>query len=209
MLAHHIVFDLDGTLWDPMEMAAEAWRQGCHVYGIDETIITHDNLSKAFGHPIGELGEVMLPGVDPSIQSSVIDRVSLLEVQLIPLGLGTPYPDLHAVMEELALAHKLYICSNCQKGYIEAFLQTYSLEHLFSDTICAGDTGFGKGANLALLLTRNAIDDAVMVGDMDSDRNAAIENRIPFIHATYGFGEVHDGEMRIDSLMDLANRIRR
>ena len=38
---------------------------------------------------------------------------------------------------------------------------------------------------------------------------AAIENRIPFIHATYGFGEVHDGGMRIDSLMDLANRIRR
>ena len=60
-----------------------------------------------------------------------------------------------------------------------------------------------KAENIRLLLSRNAIDAAIYVGDTEKDKAAADGAGIPFVHAAYGFGRVPDADWKISTLADL------
>jgi len=199
----HIIFDLDGTLWDPTEVSMEAWRRACVLHGVDPKVLVRSNFASAYGHPAYEVATVVLPHVDPRLRQLVLDTANDYENQLIPRRLGKLFEGVPEVLSRLARTKCLYLCSNCQSGYIEAFTGTYGLEGLFAGSICASDTGLDKVANLRALLERHALADAVMVGDMESDREAARLNGIPFIHAGYGFGTSTTEEISIASLAEL------
>jgi phosphoglycolate phosphatase len=203
MKAQHIIFDLDGTLWNPTEVSMEAWSRACMSNGVDPSMLTRSNFAKAYGHVATEVAHIVLPGVDLETARQILDAANREENELIPTRLGKLFEGVPEILQNLKRTHHLYMCSNCQAGYIEAFLRTYGLEHLFSDSICPGDTGHRKPENLSILLQRNNMQDAIMVGDMDSDREAARINHIPFIHAAYGFGSVDEYDARIASLREL------
>ena len=101
------------------------------------------------------------------------------------------------------MGYHLYIVSNCQAGYIEAFLDYFSFHDLFEDTCCFGDNGKPKGQNIHLLYEKNKLDAAVYVGDIQGDYDATMEAGLPFIHAAYGFGEIAKPVEKIDTLSDL------
>ncbi|EGW40234.1 putative hydrolase [Desulfosporosinus sp. OT] len=46
---------------------------------------------------------------------------------------GMLYPKLEETLETLAQNYKLFIVSNCQDGYIQAFFKAHSLDKYFSD----------------------------------------------------------------------------
>ena len=97
----------------------------------------------------------------------------------------------------------LAIVSNCQEGYIEAFLAYHGLEKYFDDTENFGHTGHGKGDNIRLVVNRNRLEQAAYLGDTQGDWEAAREAGIPFIHAAYGFGTVPAGTPAIRSIQEL------
>lgn len=203
MRAEHIIFDLDGTLWDPTEVSMEAWRRACTEHGIDPAILDKKNFAKAFGHLMEDVATIVLPGIDDKEARGIIDMVSDEENKLITTGIGTLFDDVAEILHTLHTKGELFICSNCQAGYIEAFLSTYDLGHLFNDTICPGDTGEAKPENLRILMARHHMKQAIMIGDMESDKEAARANRVPFIHAAYGFGNVKDFDYRITRFSEL------
>ena len=196
----NVVLDLDGTLWDPMELSMEAWRQACLEHGVDPKLLVRERFARAFGHPASVVGEIVLPAVSKSLQTKVLDTANELEVQLIGTSLGVLFDGVKTTLEHLARSRRLFLCSNCQSGYIEAFLLTYGLEKMFVDSICSGDTSQGKGISLGMLIARNSIVDAVMVGDMHSDYDAARLNNLPFIYASYGFGDLREFDAKIDRI---------
>lgn len=198
-----VVFDLDGTLWDPMELSMESWRRACLEHGVDTKLLERERFANAFGHPANDVAEIVLPGMEKSHQTKVLDRANELEVQLIETGLGELFNGTVTTLEQLARTKRLFLCSNCQSGYIEAFLHTYGLEKLFVDFICSGDTLQGKDINLSTLIARNSIVASVMVGDMQSDHDAADRNNQPFIYASYGFGHVCRFDAKIDRIDEL------
>ena len=55
----------------------------------------------------------------------------------------------------------------------------------------------------AVLMERNHMDTAVYVGDTKGDSDACKEADIPFIFASYGFGDVPDAKQTIDSFPEL------
>lgn len=199
----HIIFDLDGTLWDPTEMSMEAWRRACLSVQVDPSILDRKRFAIAYGHPAHAVASIVLPGLPQQLQQRILVLANDLENELIGTGSGTLFEGVPKVLASLGESKRLYVCSNCQAGYIEAFLETYALGHLIADTICSGDTGLDKSTNLGLLLERNHMEYAVMVGDMESDRKAAKANHVPFIHAAYGFGTTVPGERSISSIREL------
>ena len=115
------------------------------------------------------------------------------------------YPDIRRTMEQLKKKYHLYIVSNCQSGYVEAFLDYYKLHDLIEDTECYGNNEKSKGENIALLYRRNALDDAVYVGDIQGDYDASMDAGIKFIHAAYGFGTIEDKIPEIHKFCELEN----
>ena len=117
---------------------------------------------------------------------------------------GTLYPRLEETLKILSKDHRLCIVSNCQKGYIEAFLAAHRLEQYFCDHQCFGDTGLSKGENNKLVIRRNGFQATVYVGDTQGDRQSAMDAGIPFVYAAYGFGTVTDYQAKVEQFSELA-----
>ena len=103
----------------------------------------------------------------------------------------------------MSLYNNLYIVSNCQKGYIEAFLSYYKLNEYFIDFESAGNTGNNKADNIKLVMERNGLNDAIYVGDTIGDYNASVENKILFVYAKYGFGKIGNSTYKINEFKEL------
>ena len=111
-------------------------------------------------------------------------------------------------MEELiARGYQLAIVSNCQCGYIDAFLSSIGVADLFTDYEEWERTGLVKGENIRLVMERNHMSKAVYIGDTQKDQEAARLAGIPFIHAAYGFGKVQAPDAVIQSLAELPDVI--
>ena len=63
------------------------------------------------------------------------------------------------------------------------------------------------GQNIALVLKRNGIERAVYVGDTAKDLAAAQEANIPFLYASWGFGDLRDVQPRVDAFSELPESV--
>ena len=93
--------------------------------------------------------------------------------------------------------------SNCQAGYIESFLDHYKLWNIIEDIECFGNNDKPKGFNIKQIVSRNKLDKAVYVGDIQGDYDSTMEAGINFIHAAYGFGKINTEVPEIKSFDEL------
>jgi len=114
------------------------------------------------------------------------------------------YPELEKILTNLSEKYFLYIVSNCQDGYVQAFLQYHLMEGYFKDFEMSGRTGRRKGENIKLIIDRNQLSEALYVGDTNGDSEAAAEAGIPFVYAGYGFGEVKNAKYSISQISELS-----
>ena len=77
---------------------------------------------------------------------------------------------------------------------VEQFLRKTQLEAYIKDIECFGNTGKNKGENIRLLVKRNSLKAPVYIGDTKGDCDASKEAGVPFIFASYGFGNVIEYE---------------
>ncbi|GAA0337493.1 hypothetical protein GCM10008967_29690 [Bacillus carboniphilus] len=139
-----IIFDLDGTLWDSRKEIAIAWNQVIKEYDeLDE--ITVDDLTGMMGLQLDEIGRKLFPTLSEEQRKEVLQKCIEVENQYIEENGGQPYRKLEEVLDALSKQYKLYIVSNCQEGYIEAFSKYHNLGHYFLDFENPGRTGLTKG----------------------------------------------------------------
>ena len=198
-----IIFDLDGTLWDSSETVADSWNEVIASFGGRE-LLTADGMKKLMGKPMDEIAEIVFAGVDAD-RSMLMEKCCEKEHEYVRRLGGRLYDNLEQQLAEMrAAGFELYIVSNCQLGYIDAFLDCYtSLRQYFDDTECWGNTGLQKDENIRLVMERRSVDRAVYVGDTQRDCDSAKGAGVPFIHAAYGFGEVEPGHAAAYSFEDI------
>lgn len=200
-----IIFDLDGTLWDSLETCLKAWEKALNDFVYIKEPITAEDLRGVFGLQHDLIGEKLFPYLSKEQREEVIELCYKEEIKLIAKQGGALYEDLEETLNKLKSEYKLFIVSNCQAGYIEAFLEYHNLKDLFLDFECSGATGKSKAENIKLVIQRNSLNNPVYVGDILGDYKAAEKNKIPFIYAEYGFGNIEKVEYRIESLKRLQN----
>ena len=183
-----IIFDMDGTLWDSSLQVAQAWSSVTLPKLGRE--VTQEDMYRTMGMPMDELVKAIFPDYELSDLLPVMEESGKVENEYLAKHGAVLYRQLIETVQELSLKYPLYIVSNCQEGYIEAFLAYYRLETYFEDYLCFGENGRPKSENIALIIKRNQIDRGIYVGDIQADYEAAVKGGAQFIHAAYGFGTV-------------------
>lgn len=199
-----IIFDLDGTLWDATESVVIVWNQTIRSsFPKVDKVISLDDMQSVMGLVVNEIGRIFFPSLSEEESSEIIRACCRAERDYLSVHGAKPYEFIEDVLKELSLNYQLYIVSNCQDGYIEAFFNAHQLEHYFSDYECAGRTSLTKGENIQEIIRRNGLKNAVYVGDTLGDLKAAYEAGVVFIYANYGFGQVKEFDAEIDHIHEL------
>ena len=186
-----IIFDMDGTLWDSAEQVAASWTLALHQCGYADVIVTKEDMYRTMGRTMDKIAEMLFPFTQGKEREDLLATCCAVENDYLRQHGGKLYPGLRQTMETLQKAgYHLYIVSNCQSGYIEAFLDHYGFGKYFQDIECYGNNLKQKGDNIRLLADRNGLTEAVYVGDIQGDYDASCHAGVGFIHAAYGFGTI-------------------
>lgn len=199
-----IIFDMDGTLWNSAPQVAESWNEALRKEGYTKRApITEEDMYRVMGKTMDVLAGMIFPDEDEQVRKRLLQVCSKYEIAFLREHGGILYPDLENTLTKLREDYDLFIVSNCQSGYIEAFLEYYGFGYLFKDIECYGNNNKQKGENIALVVERNHLDRAVYVGDIQGDYDASRAAGVDFIHAAYGFGTIHEEVPKIDRFSDL------
>ncbi len=213
-----IILDVDGTLWDSTGIVAKAWTRAVRENGCQDKTITPGMLQALFGRTMDVIADNLLPELTPEHRYRIMDVCCVYEQQALEAmegcvksetGRDLPdecaicYPGVQKTIRELSEHVPVFIVSNCQKGYIELFLDKTALGAYVTDFECFGNTGKSKDENIRLLVERNHLKRPVYVGDTQGDCDASKKAEVPFIYAKYGFGTVDDSDAEIESFPEL------
>ena len=203
-----IIFDMDGTLWDSAEGVAKSWMEVLAEEYPELPEITEGDIQAVMGKTMDVIARLLFPTLTEEKQMEVLDKCCIRENDYLAEHGGVLYPELEDTLAKLQEDYNLYIVSNCQSGYIEAFLQHYDFEKYFEDIECYGNNELSKGENIKLIVERNGLDKAVYVGDIQGDYEATMEAGLPFIHAAYGFGTISADVPAIQKFSDLPETVK-
>jgi len=198
-----IIFDLDGTLWDASEACARGWSAALAKSDIAGVSVSADDVRSVSGLPFDEcitrlLAE--LAGVDMAALSKCIDEEERTEVWKSGAEL---YPGVKSSLPELAGEMPLFLISNCQDWYLDAFLETSGLRRCFRDVDCHGRSGVSKAEMIRRMCAGHALRRPIYIGDTRGDKQSSAEAGVSFGFAEWGFGEVGSPDKRHSSFKAL------
>jgi phosphoglycolate phosphatase len=198
-----IIFDLDGTLWDAADTVSSAWKAAREQVDFEIQEITPEIVRSVAGTQHNLIFPMLFPHLSPEQQQELMEVSGKEEMAHIKRYGGKLYQGLEETLHYLQPKYKLFIVSNCQDGYIEAFLEHHNLKSYFQDHECSGRTGEPKDMNLKTIVERNKLESPVYVGDTQGDFDASAKADVPFIYASYGYREVEQYEHRLEQITDL------
>ncbi len=201
-----VIFDLDGTLWDASAAITLAFQTARNSVDYIENDVTLAQVQAVTGLPY----ETVYERLFPSLPAARLDEYRALcaaqELKAAQVPGGTLYPGLETTLAYLRdRSYRLFIVSNCQLGYVEAFFENSKLASYFEGHQCFGTKKLPKSENIREIVAQFGLQAPVYVGDTPGDLAASRAAGVPFIFAAYGFGQLTAAEapVRIAQLSDL------
>ena len=204
-----LIFDMDGTLWDSSANVAASWTEKVRQLGYDRPEITKEDIMGVMGLTMDRIADILFGDLPEEERYDLLQKCGEYENEYLLKHGGVLYPDLEKTLKRLGRKFSLYIVSNCQSGYIEAFLEHYGFGKYFVDIECYGNNLKGKGENIALLAKRNGLEKAWYVGDIQGDYDATMQAGLEFIHAAYGFGKIAQKTPKLRKFSELPELMER
>lgn len=202
-----LILDIDGTLWNTTGIVAVAWNKAVSELNLKNVApVTPAVLQHEFGKTMDTIADDIFPSVPQPARSELLKLCCAYEHEAVNANnTDISYPLVSKTVEELSKKTKLFIVSNCQKGYIELTMKKLGIEKYITDKECFGNTGKGKAENIRLLIARNHLANPAYAGDTQGDCDACKEAHVPFIWASYGFGTADSFCTKINSFAELAD----
>lgn len=204
-----ILFDLDGTLWDAVPQICASWNLAIAESGAARPPLTVGEIRPCMGLLLPDIGKRLFPTLPPEERDALTGRCCQVENAYLETHCGVLYDGVPEVLTALSERCPLYVVSNCQDGYIEAFFASSGLGRLFQGFECAGRTGRPKSENIELVARREGLKRPVYVGDTVTDLESAQIAGVPFLHAAYGFGNVPAGVPAVKSFRAIPDALER
>lgn len=198
-----IIFDMDGTLWDALDIYVEAWNRGLAESGLNKNV-SRNEIAAMVGWEKQQVLKTILPECDCGVQEKVYQVVNRLSPSLIKEIGGTVYEGVVEGLAQLSGKYRLFIVSNCANGIIELFMERSGIGRYITDSIAHGANLMPKHHNMRLLAARHNLEHPVYVGDTEGDSEQSAIAGIPFIFLSSGFGKTEKYALKFDSFKNFA-----
>ena len=179
-----LVFDLDGTLSDPLDGIARSYNYALTAHGFAARSDTE--LAELVGPPLDQ-GFLAL-GIPTDLIAAI---VATYRERYSELGYAENrlYDDIADVLAKLhASGNRMGVCTSKRRDFAVRILELFGLSSYFS-FVSGGDIGISKAQQLRSLLDDRTIDHtAIMIGDRAVDIHAAHANELPSCGVLWGFG---------------------
>ena len=199
-----LIFDIDGTLWDTRAIVARGYNVELARMGRRDKFLTAETLTALFGKTAREIADVIFFDYPAEERLGLIMNCMATERAVMradPCQVG--YEGVKETLRKLKEAYRLFLVSNCERGYPEILVEKLGLQGIFEDLLCHGDTGLPKGDTIRILMERNGITDAVYIGDTQGDCDASAVAGIPFVFCAYGFGSPDRWDAKLEDFRQL------
>ncbi len=200
------VFDLDGTLHHTEHALAPAIAMAvADITGGEEP--SYNLINSLYGEPLEMFCEVLTGSTDSKSYKKFTERVQFHQAKTLPVS-GKLYPGVVSMLEELVtLGFDLAVLSNAHREYIVLVTETLGIRDFFSSFTGRTDEASKTGRLTEMI---KGFDFTVMVGDRYHDIQAGLENQLPVLACSYGYGsaEEHQGAIAVDRVEEIVPLIK-
>jgi len=193
-----IIFDMDGTLWDAVDIYTEAWNRGLSKIMPDRKV-TRDEIASMTGWEKQQVLDQLLPGHPIEVHEKVYEAVNECSPKLMDEMDGIVYEGVKEGLEALSKKYRLFIVSNCAAGAIQQFLKRTGISGYITDEMAHGVNLQPKHYNIKLLMEKHGLKNPVYVGDTEGDSRQSRLAGIPFVFMSFGFGRTEIYNMKFDT----------
>lgn len=184
----YIIFDLDGTISDPVIGITRSINYSLLYHGYSEHPIA--DLSKYIGPPIDQTFAHITASPDTDHINSL---VTAFRERYSSVGYSENrlYDGIDAALQVLYKSGaSLGVCTSKRSDFAEKILELFDLKKYFT-FVCGGDIGVLKWQQLEGLLHEDSItSNSIMVGDRDVDITAAHKNGLHSAGVLWGYGDM-------------------
>ena len=184
----HIIFDIDGTLFDTKQGIIACLNDVLRSNG--DKAINSDDENKYIGPSIKE-SLIRINGYSEAKATSATKRYREIYVNRF-ISLSVPYEGLAELLKTLN-NNGSHISIATMKTYkqVERLFELFNIKSFFTCIETAKEEGgYTKADMLNSIKTKYPEDELVFVGDTIGDYKAAKEININFIFASYGYGNI-------------------
>jgi len=182
----HLLFDLDGTISDPLDGIARSINFALSFYGHEEIRIS--DVAQFVGPPLDETFK-SITGI--SDHGEIKAFISKYRERYADIGFSENrlYPGIEEAINGLSDNHiSMAVCTSKRQDFAERILDLFGLRHHFR-FVSGGDIGIQKWQQIESLMDGGAIDHGcIMIGDRAVDLSAAHKNGIQSVGVLWGYG---------------------
>jgi HAD superfamily hydrolase (TIGR01509 family) len=180
-----VLFDLDGVLFDTLPVIRVAWRHVRDKHGISASF---DDYAQHLGRPFNDILHMLGLDLPPDLSTSVLATYRTASAE--HSDMAVPFPGIQELVHALASAGLLVGVVTSKPRETAGPL----LDRLACPLAVIRTPGSERGKpapdSLLLALTDVGVDpvEAVYLGDMAVDQQAARRAGVPYLHAGWGYG---------------------
>ena len=209
-----VLLDVDGTLFSSegiiFQVYEDEFREFHRKYGVPKKIPTLQEIMAQIGKPVIEIFQNLAPGLAERERDSLSENILNNLVRRIGAGEGDHYSGVFETVQKLSESgFEIYAASNGRFPYVNAILKKNGTLPFFKEVPAIDNVTIkNKNELVSYILQKYKIspERAVLIGDRNSDREAALVNGCKFIACSYGHGDKieHEGAIFfLDSFPDL------
>jgi len=214
-LIRAVLFDIDGTLFSSEDIIEQIYKEEFinyrNAYGKPEKIPSSSEIMAEIGKPVVKIFEALAPDLTEKERDLLSETILHGLVKGIGEGRGHHYPGTREALMRISSRYDLYAASNGRLPYVESILKVNEVDHLFKAVPFLDYKRIHtKDELVASILKDHGLkpEEALLVGDRTSDRDAALNNGCIFVACRYGHGSEEEwkgAHYFIDSITELAD----
>ncbi|GAA0466063.1 HAD hydrolase-like protein [Alkalibacillus silvisoli] len=215
MNSKHIIFDMDGTLFQTdkiLELALDDTFDDLRLRGLWEGDTPIEQYRSIMGVPLPKVWEALLPNQPESIRHEVDQMFLEKLLDNIRAGRGALYPNVVETLSRLKeQGYSIFIASNGLVDYLNTIVDFFQLDRFITEVFSIEQISSLDKADLVReIVLKYDIQSGVVVGDRLSDIKAAKANGLYSVGCRFDFAEEEEltqADVVVDDMMDVLKKL--